>query len=721
MSKHNLDNLQGDRRKQISSFDHYELDEKTGIKTYYNGNGQVIGIDYPDGTYEFTTWYENNNYTHYARNGDIIFYNSEGEILEYITAKASNSYKNFFDDDGNIMRTEYYDNSWRIAREVYTDGSFVRYYRDDDSGKKTIEYFDTEGKSYKIIWPSGDITYNISNEIHMTLYPDNTFYIPEIGLKGTYKIDKNGMVTCTDENGAIYHFNDKGHLYAIEDQSSTTGIYDWQRNSKIRLVNNKSRYSMLNHIKYDEETYENIITKLYSIDGEYRSSISTKCQNNIDIVSGFSDSYSASEEYRLQSILLGDLDAINQLKESVNYSLLAYQTCDDKLKEAANRLIDSLFDEGNLSRVFKRIVNSTVSDTYHDGILAYLPYTNFRALYNNLFPSKEMVDQFGNTWYFNNNNQLLDISGGKGKMTYGGENFSVSFLDGVLILKDSNNNSIDIFGDYNLDSSQYGSNIFAFGGDNNDALLGDPYIQGVLDSYFPDATDAERRGLLDLVNKYGLYSATLTNVAFKVFQGKENDFYNNFGFQMYNVVLQDDNTLAVDYNYEPIILDFFCDTQRKKTKSLSEILDKKTLKEIYGSEINEYFIEKYHLPITRVSGAKSMTLPHQDRLDYRDRYKNRRITLTAYEQFGFYQNEQDYLDDKDYLSYYKEAVRYPGNRVSVLEPKYHMYGRLLMVTGFYSDVGETVSYAGKKFIIIPHSDDMSTLQENVESVRYLYY
>ena len=42
-----------------------------------------------------------------------------------------------------------------------------------------------------------------------------------------------------------------------------------------------------------------------------------------------------------------------------NYSLLAYQTCDDSLKDGLKLLIDSLFNENdkNLGDKFKSIVN----------------------------------------------------------------------------------------------------------------------------------------------------------------------------------------------------------------------------------------------------------------------------------------------------------------------------------------------------------------------------
>ena len=109
-----------------------------------------------------------------------------------------------------------------------------------------------------------------------------------------------------------------------------------------------------------------------------------------------------------------------------------------------------------------------------------------------------------------------------------------------------------IFSDNNSLNGQYGGNQMDFKY-NSDILLSNPEILKVLQENFPNATMEDYELYLHKMCNCGCGYTACINSIFELYQGREEDFYNDFGIEMYNVSY-DGN---VDYNYEPLIVSFF--------------------------------------------------------------------------------------------------------------------------------------------------------------------
>ena len=88
------------------------------------------------------------------------------------------------------------------------------------------------------------------------------------------------------------------------------------------------------------------------------------------------------------------------------------------------------------------------------------------------------------------------------------------------------------------------------------------YYKTVLNNYFPDSQSEEKVALLDIACNTGCGYTAFTNFIFKSFEGNESGFADTFGFPMYNVKY-DSGTFSIDYNYEPVIMDLYCNSNSK--------------------------------------------------------------------------------------------------------------------------------------------------------------
>ena len=133
-------------------------------------------------------------------------------------------------------------------------------------------------------------------------------------------------------------------------------------------VNNISKF---NHIEYDEEAYNTILKSFNGIGESYKGTIKNACSDIESAINSFPDSYSASGISSIGSSIDGHIDLISSLAEITNYSLLAYQACDEDLKYQLESLIDSLFgdSETSLADYYKSIIKSAIEEK--DGILKY--------------------------------------------------------------------------------------------------------------------------------------------------------------------------------------------------------------------------------------------------------------------------------------------------------------------------------------------------------------
>jgi hypothetical protein len=187
--------------------------------------------------------------------------------------------------------------------------------------------------------------------------------------------------------------------------------------------------------------------------------------------------------------------------------------------------------------------------------MEYKKDTNFLELFQNLIPVNSRVDDNGNTWYSNLKGNIVGVVGVNPKITYGNEEFSVKVTEeGLLKLIDSKGNAIDIFGEYNVGNGQYGGNQRTFL--KSEVLLHDENILRVLDKYYDLTSTEEVVDFFNRVSETACGYTALTNIVFREFEGKEEEFYKTFGYPMYNFSNSPDGA-KVDFNYEPMILDLY--------------------------------------------------------------------------------------------------------------------------------------------------------------------
>lgn len=143
------------------------------------------------------------------------------------------------------------------------------------------------------------------------------------------------------------------------------------------------KISALNHIEYDEESYNTIMRTFNSISDSYKGTISSACSNINRAVSSFPDKYSVSGLDGVEENIESKISLIKSLSEIINYSILAYQACDETLRDGLYSLVDSLFGdtESDLSDYFKNITDSIVEEK--DGILKYKDFVSDDFKYYN--------------------------------------------------------------------------------------------------------------------------------------------------------------------------------------------------------------------------------------------------------------------------------------------------------------------------------------------------
>lgn len=100
------------------------------------------------------------------------------------------------------------------------------------------------------------------------------------------------------------------------------------------------------------------------------------------------------------------------------------------------------------------------------------------------------------------------------------------------------------------------------------SLIEDPIVLGILRQYFPEGSMEQYEMLMYKINATGCGYIAYVNTVFREYIGREDDFYNDFGFSMYTI----DSNGKIDYNYEYLALNYYCYIWANSRYTLDELL-----------------------------------------------------------------------------------------------------------------------------------------------------
>lgn len=404
-----------------------------------------------------------------------------------------------------------------IQKNILEDGNKVTYYYNNGNVCRQCVYDNSGDKKVILYLDSGKVI--LGNDGH--------FYDESDNINGKYEYDSLGNVILIYNDGTKRLYNEKSELIG-ENIGDDTVSFNYNKASQ----NINGMVSRINHIDFDEDEYYNLMTKLINIYNSNYKSVDVyfnNINNDIDI---FPDKYFNNQCDSISNNINNHISDISNIQGNINYSLLAYQGCDQNLKDALNNLIDSLFEDDTvLSNDYKRNLSSFIEDRNRDGILEYKLDTNFNDIFYNYLPVKKYVDDDGNSFFFNNQGKLLSVDGNNIKINYGGEEFNLSVgRNGCIILRDINGNPLNIFGDYNLDTYQYGGNQMDFIDYGANYLVNNTMSE-MINHYFPLATDEEKMAFYDKISFCGCGYVALSNIALKVWKDMKRIFKINLVIQ----------------------------------------------------------------------------------------------------------------------------------------------------------------------------------------------
>ena len=171
--------------------------------------------------------------------------------------------------------------------------------------------------------------------------------------------------------------------------------------------------------------------------------------------------------------------------------------------------------------------------------------------------------------------------------------------------------NISIYDERNATHHQYGANQLDFDNNHYYRLLQDPLIREELkniskDLKFDSVEHAETfyKTYLSTICDSGCGYASITNYVFKMFEGKEEEFYDKFGFPMYKVMGP-----YVDFNYEIFMLKYF-NFYAKKKKFFNKIVS------IADKKYYEELLPKYEKKLEELENIKQ---EHKD--SFKDEFK----------------------------------------------------------------------------------------------------
>ena len=544
--------------------DYYQYDallEANNImkKVCYHDNKLVHVIDYYEG--------KELRIINYEYDGDILRKKVNIEALadegsSLIISETNNVVESVVDynyqDVGKINCQKTYIINGKKYVTFNSEDVFVEAYYDD--GYDGVRY--AFGKDYDnyshflLMDKEGNKEYLLDNG-SLFLNTDGTFNLTFQNIGGNYYYDDNDNIICTDELGNNYEYDNYGKIIKYQNDKELIE-YDYDSSKETQIINNDSHYRIINHVEYDEEDYHHLMSSLIDIGNSAMSAIESSCASVDAALASIKPEPFSGNTDGIRSAAQSQINMITCLNQNINYSLLAYDTCDRKLKDNVDKyIIDNLFDanEANIEKTFISNVNLYLEDRNNDGIFEYKKDTDFKELSEKVIPVYTKTDVNGNTLYFNKERILFNAEGENLEIKYGNNEFNLSFIDnGIVKLTDQNGQPIGIFGDYNNLSCQFGGNQHDL---NNYKLLNDENVLSVLEKYYPNSSYEEKLQYLKTAEQKGCGYIAVGNMVFMELEGREEKFMDIFGYPMYNVKYTLNGDITVDYNYEPLALDLF--------------------------------------------------------------------------------------------------------------------------------------------------------------------
>ena len=195
-------------------------------------------------------------------------------------------------------------------------------------------------------------------------------------------------------------------------------------------------------------------------------------------------------------------------------------------------------------------------------------------------------------------NAIKDISiQDNKKILYFTDGREIDIFDNAIYGKDASNNiifgyningdnlsTVSIFDINNIYSEQYGGRQSNFR-NYTDTILSDPLIMEELEKTFPGSSYQEKYNYLCSMASVCCGYVDCSNSVFKNYEGREQDFYNTFGFSMYTV----DENGNKNFNWELMTLKFFNYTWIKETNwSLYDYYSNTSVKGFYANNTTSF-------------------------------------------------------------------------------------------------------------------------------------
>ena len=200
----------------------------------------------------------------------------------------------------------------------------------------------------------------------------------------------------------------------------------------------------------------------------------------------------------------------------------------------------------------------------------------------------------------NKNGNEIDITFTNGSVihVYEGDTSYVSGNDsegrttfGYVINSDGSLSNISIYGDYTRINNQYGGNQIDLR-NNVHTLLGDERIYQMLENYFPGSTYWEKASYITSLSHAACGFVGEINGLFQYYEGREQEFKDRFGFDMYTI--NSDGTL--DFNYEYLILEFYTYGVARDGLSMYDVInDSEGFASNKSSYFHDFLLDNYGL------------------------------------------------------------------------------------------------------------------------------